>query len=146
MTEDPDEDRGRIGRRWARTRDRLRDWPAADFAYRMVVGVVGLALLAVGLIAIPYPGPGWAIVFLGLAVLASEFRVWRRLLNFVRRRYDAAMGWFRRRHMAVQGIATAFAVAVMVASLWMLGVIGWTANLVGWAWAWLTSPIGLGAK
>ena len=146
MTEDPDKDRGRIGPRWARTRDRLRDWPAADFAYRIVVGVVGLALLAVGLIAIPYPGPGWAIVFLGLAVLATEFRVWRRVLKYVRRRYDAAMGWFRRRHIAVQGIATAFAVAVMVASLWMLGVIGWTADLVGWAWAWLTSPIGLGEK
>ncbi|CCK52783.1 Conserved protein of unknown function (fragment) [Mycobacterium canettii CIPT 140060008] len=37
---------------------RLRDWLVADFAYRMVVGVVGLTLLAVGLIAIPYPGPG----------------------------------------------------------------------------------------
>jgi hypothetical protein len=35
---------------------------------------------------------------------------------------------------------------VMVASLWMLGVFGWTAKLVGWEWAWLKSPIGLGAK
>jgi uncharacterized protein (TIGR02611 family) len=146
VTEDPDEDRGRIGRRWARTRDRLRDWPAADFAYRTVVGAVGLVLLTVGLIAIPYPGPGWAIVFLGLAVLASEFRVWRRVLKYVRRRYDAAMRWFRRQHVTVQGIGTAFAVAVMVASLWMLGVIGSTAELAGWEWAWLKSPIGLGAK
>jgi hypothetical protein len=56
------------------------------------------------------------------------------------------MGWFRRQHVAVQGIGTAFAVAVMVASLWMLGVFGWTAELAGWEWAWLKSPIGLGAK
>jgi uncharacterized protein (TIGR02611 family) len=144
--EDPDEDRGRIRRRLARTRDRLRDWPAANFAYRVVVGVVGLALLAVGLIAIPYPGPGWAIVFLGLAVLATEFHIFRRLLKYVRRRYDAAMGWFRRQHVVVRGIGTAFAVAVTLASLWMMGVFGWTAELVGSEWAWLKSPIGLGAK
>jgi uncharacterized protein (TIGR02611 family) len=146
VTEDPDKDRGRIMRRWARTRDRLRDWPAADLAYRTVVGVVGLAVLAVGLIAIPYPGPGWAIVFLGLAMLATEFPFARRLLKFVRGRYDAAMAWFHRQHVAVQGIGTAFAAAVVAATLWMLGLFGWTAEFLGCEWSWLKSPIGLGAK
>ena len=50
-------------RRWARWRDRLRDRPAADFSYRVAVAVAGLAVLGAGILAIPYPGPGWAIVF-----------------------------------------------------------------------------------
>ena len=73
-------ERPAIRRRWARWRDRLRDQRAADFAYRIVVAVVGLAVLAVGILAIPYPGPGWAIVFLGLGILATEFRWAQRLL------------------------------------------------------------------
>ena len=61
-----EEERPSLRRRWARWRDRLRDRREADFVYRIAVGVVGLAVLAVGIIAIPYPGPGWAIVFVGL--------------------------------------------------------------------------------
>ena len=54
-----------------------------------------LAVLALGILAIPYPGPGWAIVFIGLGILATEF-VWaRRLLKFAKHRYDKVMAWFR---------------------------------------------------
>jgi uncharacterized protein (TIGR02611 family) len=60
-------------RRWARWRDRLRERPRAEFGYRIAIALVGLAVLGVGVLAIPYPGPGWAIVFLGLAILATEF-------------------------------------------------------------------------
>ena len=82
-------------RRWARWRDRLRDRPAAEFGYRIVVAVVGLAVLGVGILAIPYPGPGWAIVFVGLAILATEFDWARRLLAYTRKRYDKVMAWFK---------------------------------------------------
>ena len=42
--------------------------------------MVGLLVLGVGILAIPYPGPGWAIVFIGLAILATEFEWARKLL------------------------------------------------------------------
>ncbi len=46
-----------------------------------VVLVTGLTLVIAGIVAIPLPGPGWAIVFGGVALLATEF-VWARwLLN-----------------------------------------------------------------
>ena len=83
--------------RWARWRDRLRDRPDAEFGYRIVVAVIGLVVLAVGILAIPYPGPGWAIVFVGLAILATEFDWARRLLAYTRERYDKVMAWFKRR-------------------------------------------------
>jgi hypothetical protein len=40
---------------------------------RLVVFVVGVTVVVVGLILVPLPGPGWAIVFAGFAILATEF-------------------------------------------------------------------------
>jgi uncharacterized protein (TIGR02611 family) len=134
-----------VKRRWARWRDRLRDRPVADVAYRGAVAVIGLGIVAVGVIAIPYPGPGWAILFVGLAVLATEFGWAKRMLSYLRTRYDAAMAWFRRQHIAVQGLGTAFTALVVIATLWLFGVIGATARLAGLEWPWLSSPIGLGS-
>lgn len=44
---------------------------------------VGLALLAL-------PGPGWAAIFVGLAILATEFHWARRLLHWAKEMYEAA--------------------------------------------------------
>lgn len=132
-------------RRWARWRDRLRDRPAAEFGYRIVVAVLGLAVLAVGIVAIPYPGPGWAIVFVGLAILATEFDWARRLLAYTRRRYDKVMDWFKRQGPWVKALGAGFTAAVVVSTLWLLGALSWSGELVGLEHEWLKSPIGLGA-
>ena len=132
-------------RRWARWRDRLRDRPKADFGYRIVVAVIGLAVLGLGILAIPYPGPGWAIVFVGLAILATEFDWARRLLAYTRERYDKVMAWFKAQGLWVQVLGAAFTAAVVLGSLWLLGALGWAAGLVGVDARWLKSPIGLGA-
>jgi uncharacterized protein (TIGR02611 family) len=132
-------------RRWARWRDRLRDRPKADFGYRIVVAVIGLAVLGLGILAIPYPGPGWAIVFVGLAILATEFDWARRLLAYTRERYDKVMAWFKAQGLWVQVLGAAFTAAVVLGSLWLLGALGWAAGLAGIEARWLKSPIGLGA-
>jgi uncharacterized protein (TIGR02611 family) len=79
-------ERPNLRRRWARWRDRLRERRRAEFVYRIVVGVIGLIVLGAGILAIPYPGPGWAIVFVGLGILATEFDWARRLLAYARER------------------------------------------------------------
>lgn len=132
-------------RRWARYRGRLRDRPIADFLYRILVAVVGLVVLAVGVIAIPYPGPGWAIVFVGLAILASEFPWARRALTATRKKYDDAMRWIRSQGLWVQVIGVILTAAFVVSTMWLLGAIGWIAGLVGLEHPALRSPIGLGA-
>ena len=43
-------ERPSIRRRWGRWRDRLRERPAVEFGYRIAVAVVGLAVLAVGIL------------------------------------------------------------------------------------------------
>lgn len=131
--------------RMSHHRNRLRDRPVADFAYRVAVGVVGFTVLAVGIAAIPYPGPGWAIVFLGLGILASEFYWAHRTLTFTRRRYDSMMGWLRRQRWWVQALGALFTAGVVVATLWMLGALAWSARLVGLYHPALDSPFGLGA-
>lgn len=139
-----DSRRAGLTRRWARWRDRLRERPAADLAYRVAVGVVGLVVLGVGILAIPYPGPGWAIVFVGLAILATEFDWAKRLLGYVRRRYDAVMEWFKAQGLWVQALGALFTVAVVVGTLWLLGAIDFAGELFHIEHEWMDSPIGIG--
>jgi uncharacterized protein (TIGR02611 family) len=102
-------------------------------------------VLGVGILAIPYPGPGWAIVFIGLAILATEF-TWARLaLKFTRERYDQVMAWFKRQGPWVQALGVAFTAAVVLGTLWLLGALAWAAGLVGLEQSWLKSPVGLGS-
>ncbi len=65
-------------------------------AYRMIILVVGLTIVAAGLAMFVLPGPGIIVVLAGLALLATEF-VWARLLLQRARRYaekakDKALG------------------------------------------------------
>lgn len=136
---------GHIREHIAYRRERLRNRPVADFAYRVAVGVVGFVVLAVGIAAIPYPGPGWAIVFLGLAILASEFYWAHRTLAYTRRRYDRAMSWLRRQSWWVQAAGAMFTAAVVVLTLWLLGALAVSARLVGLYHPALDSPLGVGA-
>ncbi|MCB9409543.1 TIGR02611 family protein [Mycolicibacterium sp.] len=138
-------DRWRVVRRWSDRRERLRERALLDFVYRVLVAVVGLTVLLVGVAAIPYPGPGWAIVFLGLAILATEFYWARRTLAYTRARYDTAMGWLRRQPAWVQAMGAVLTAAIMVGTLWLFGAIDWMAELVGLEHPLLRSPLGLGA-
>ena len=60
------------------------------------MGVVGTAVLVAGIIAIPYPGPGWLILFAGLAILGTEFQWAQQVLHWTRARYDSWTAWLRR--------------------------------------------------
>jgi len=134
-----------VKRRWARWRDRLRERPKTEFGYRIAIAVIGLAILGVGILAIPYPGPGWAIVFIGLGILATEFDWARRLLAYARERYDKVMAWFKAQGLWVRVLGAAVTAAVVVATLWLLGAVGFVADLVGLEHKLLNSPIGLGS-
>ena len=136
--------RHRVRRRWVARRERLRERPLLDFSYRVGVAVVGLTVLMIGVAAIPYPGPGWAIVFLGLAILATEFYWAQRTLTYTRARYTTAMAWFRRQPAWIQWLGAVFTAAVVVATLWLLGAIDWLAGLMDVGHPLLRSPIGLG--
>jgi len=53
-------------------------------AKRLLKILFGFTLLALGIVMIVTPGPGWLTIFLALGILAAEF-VWaRRLLNHLK--------------------------------------------------------------
>jgi uncharacterized protein (TIGR02611 family) len=80
---------------------RLRSWihqrPRLRVVYRFIVALFGAALTLVGLALVPLPGPGWLVVFLGLAVLGTEFAWARRLAAVIKRLLARFWTWWRNR-------------------------------------------------
>lgn len=119
----------------------IRSRPTLRRIYRITVGVVGALVLIGGIVAIPYPGPGWAIVFLGLGILATEFDWAHRLLRFAKGKYDAWLEWMKRQPWWVSVLFGIGTCAVVLASLWLLGALNTVAGWVGIHWDWLRSPL-----
>ena len=107
---------------------------------RVAIAVAGGAVLLVGVIAIPYPGPGWLIVFTGLAILATEFTWARRALTFVKYRYDLWSAWLKRRHPVVRIAVLAGTGLIVVLTLWLLNVFGLLAGVFNISADWAKSP------
>lgn len=84
---------------------------------RLVIGLVGSAIVVVGLLLVPLPGPGWAIVFAGVALLGTEFSWAERLLQAVRDRLAPAAALLQRVPRAVRTAATALAAVGVLASM-----------------------------
>ncbi|MCX6470905.1 MAG: TIGR02611 family protein [Corynebacteriales bacterium] len=124
-----------------RRRDKIAEKPTLNLAYRIAVGVIGTAVLVVGIIAIPYPGPGWLIVFAGLGILATEFSWAHRLLIFARAKYDAFADWIKVQHWSVQALFGIFTFAIVLATLWLLGALALVGGWIGYDPSWLDSPI-----
>jgi uncharacterized protein (TIGR02611 family) len=89
--------------RWLRpSRNWVRRLPGGRLIWKIGIALVGLVIVALGLLLIPLPGPGWAIVLLGLAAWATEFGWAQRLLRRARlvlRRWTA---WARRQSVFVR--------------------------------------------
>jgi uncharacterized protein (TIGR02611 family) len=58
--------------------------------YRVLFVIAAFAILIGGLALVPLPGPGWAIVFIGLGMLALEFKWAENLMEKVLDRFEAA--------------------------------------------------------
>jgi uncharacterized protein (TIGR02611 family) len=106
---------------WLRPlRSRLIALPGGLLIWRFLVGIIGLAVVVLGALLVPLPGPGWAIVFLGVGVWAIEFHWAQRLLIFLRARLRQWTQWMMRQSRFVQFLVGA-------AGLAFLGGMGWVA-------------------
>jgi len=65
-------------------RDSVRKNRTLDAAWRSVIFVVGFTVVAIGIFFLLFPGPGWAVIILGLIILASEYAWAQRMLNPVK--------------------------------------------------------------
>jgi uncharacterized protein (TIGR02611 family) len=122
-----------------------RQWfrrnPALNLAYRIGVGVIGGVVLVAGVLMIPYPGPGWLVVFAGLAILASEFAWAGRVLKFAKSYYDKWVDWLKRQPLAVRLLVLAATGLIVLATCWLLDVFSLVGGWFGVDEPWLRSPI-----
>ncbi len=106
-------------------RDRLKKHPALALAYRIGVGILGTLVVLLGLVLVPFPGPGWLIVFVGLGILATEFAWAERLLDFGKAKFRAWLRWVGRQHLVVRAlisIATlGFVAGVVLLTVYLSG-------------------------
>lgn len=128
--------------RYHEFRDRLITNPGLELAYRCAIAVVGTVVLVAGIVMIPYPGPGWLVVFTGLAILGSEFSWARRLLHQVRHQYDRLHDWIREQPVVLRLALIGLTGIVVLLTLWLLDVGGLLVRWTGITADWLHSPLG----
>lgn len=95
--ENPDRPIRRMLRRvraWIEKHPRLRRF------YRVSVGTLGGTIALGGLALVPLPGPGWLVVFLGLAILGTEFAWAKRCAIWLKRMLARFWAWWNERKRA----------------------------------------------
>jgi uncharacterized protein (TIGR02611 family) len=104
-------------------RRRIRSNPHSHRVYRTVVGIVGAVVIVAGLVMVPFPGPGWLVVFIGVGILASEFDWAKRLLDYGKEKLRAWNDWMRPQPLwvkALAGLITAALVGLLFYLLFLL--------------------------
>jgi len=86
---------------------------------RVLTAILGTAVIALGIFLIPFPGPGWFIVFAGLAILATEFPWARRLLRFTRQWFERWWLWIGRQHTLVRLLVGLAGLAFIGGVVWL---------------------------
>jgi uncharacterized protein (TIGR02611 family) len=99
--------------------ERIRANRTARLALRIGIGTLGTLVVALGIVLIPFPGPGWAIVILGLAIWAIEFAWAKSLLEFTKRHVRSWTRWIGRQTLPIRAL-------IGVVGLIFVGAIVWT--------------------
>ncbi|MEV6565752.1 TIGR02611 family protein [Streptomyces kronopolitis] len=96
-------------------------------SWQVGVFVVGLAVVVAGVIMLPLPGPGWLVIFGGMAIWATEF-VWAQLvLRWTKRKVTEAAQKaldpkVRRRNITLTAVGLVIIAAVLAVYVWKFGL------------------------
>lgn len=113
----------------------------ARSARRLLIGIIGSMVLLVGIITIPYPGPGWLIVFAGLGILSTEFEWAKGVLDFAKGKYDAWQAWLKKQPTYIKMLFWILTCIVVVATIWLLNGYGLLNAWLNLDQDWLRSPL-----
>jgi uncharacterized protein (TIGR02611 family) len=104
-------------------RERVRARRGGRIALKVAAAVIGGGVIAVGIVLLPLPGPGWLIIFAGLGILASEYEWAARLLKWGRDQLSRWTHWVKRQSRPVQALVglagLVFLAAVAFAAWWV---------------------------
>jgi uncharacterized protein (TIGR02611 family) len=131
MTTKPDERSSRVG-----VLDRIRRNPTGRLVLRIAIGVLGTLVVAVGIVLIPFPGPGWAIVIVGLAIWALEFAWAKNLLEFTKRHVQSWTRWIARQSVPVRLLVGVVGLIFVSAIVWTSVRISFGIDLVAVVRGW----------
>ncbi|AZS70813.1 TIGR02611 family protein [Streptomyces lydicus] len=96
-------------------------------SWQVGVFVVGLAVVVAGVIMLPLPGPGWLVIFGGMAIWATEF-VWAQLvLRWTKHKVTEAAQKaldpkVRRRNIILTTIGVVIIAAALAVYVWKFGL------------------------
>ena len=117
--------------------DRIRKTPHGRMALKIGVGTVGTLVVALGLLLIPFPGPGWAIVILGLAIWALEFAWAKNLLEFTKRHVQSWTHWIGRQSWPMRAVIGLVGFIFVSAIVWTSVKLTFHKDLAQIIWTWL---------
>ena len=109
---------------------------------RVFIGFVGGLVALIGFVLIPYPGPGWLIVFAGFAILSTEFLFAQKALDWLHKKYDQWAAWVKKQPMYLRVLIVAFTGLVVLVTAWLLNTFGLVNWLLDLKQPWLVSPLG----
>ncbi|MEU6376452.1 TIGR02611 family protein [Streptomyces sp. NPDC046909] len=95
-------------------------------SWQVGIFIIGLAVVVVGIIMLPLPGPGWVVIFGGMAIWATEF-VWAQLvLRWTKRKVTEAAQKaldpkVRRRNIILTSIGLVIVAALVGVYLYKFG-------------------------
>uniref|UniRef100_A0AAU3H109 TIGR02611 family protein n=1 Tax=Streptomyces sp. NBC_01401 TaxID=2903854 RepID=A0AAU3H109_9ACTN len=97
-------------------------------SWQVGIFVVGLAVVGAGIVMLPLPGPGWLVIFGGMAIWATEF-VWAQLvLRWTRRKVTEAAQRaldprVRRRNIILTTVGLVIIAVLVGIYVWKFGVV-----------------------
>ncbi|WP_406292344.1 TIGR02611 family protein [Streptomyces sp. NBC_00624] len=100
---------------------------ALHVSWQVGVFVVGLAVVVAGIVMLPLPGPGWLVIFGGMAIWATEF-VWAQLvLRWTRRKVTEAAQKaldpkVRRRNIILTVVGLVIVAVLVGIYVWKFGI------------------------
>lgn len=97
-------------------------------SWQVGVFIIGLAVVGLGIVMLPLPGPGWVVIFGGMAIWATEF-VWAQLvLRWTKRKVTEAAQRaldpkVRRRNIILTSIGLVIVAVLGGIYLWKFGLV-----------------------
>ncbi|MEU8544183.1 TIGR02611 family protein [Streptomyces sp. NPDC048717] len=97
-------------------------------SWQVGVFLVGLAVVGAGIVMLPLPGPGWLVIFAGMAIWATEF-VWAQLvLRWTKRKVTEAAQRaldpkVRRRNLILTAVGLVIVAVLVGVYVWKFGIV-----------------------